>query len=306
MRGVFSSGRAWIVVMVFFLLAVTDASSQTVTGTIRGIVRDTSDAVLPSVSITVRNVDTGITRNALTNETGNYNVPFLAPGNYDVTAELPGFRKEVRSIVRVEVNQQLLINFVLSVGQVTESVKVEATAITVETETASIHKTVDEKKVVELPLNGRNFLELNLLVPGVAPPLKGTQLQTQGGAINANGLREASNFFWLDGMDNTTSLIGQYVVKPSIDTVKEFKVESSSYSAEFGRTAGAQMNVLTKSGTNQFHGDAYEFVRNDIFDARNFFSDKKPPLRRNQFGGTVGGPILMERTFFFASVVSHK
>src|SRR5207245_6784697 len=129
------------------------------------------------------------------------------------------------------------------------------------------HKTVDEKKVVELPLNGRNFLELNLLVPGVAPPLKGTQLQTQGGAINANGLREASNFFWLDGMDNTTSLIGQYVVKPSIDTVKEFKVESSSYSAEFGRTAGAQMNVLTKSGTNQFHGDAYEFVRNDIFDA---------------------------------------
>jgi len=306
MRGVFSSGRAWIVVMVFFLLAVTDASSQTVTGAIRGIVRDTSDAVLPSVSITVRNVDTGITRNALTNETGNYNVPFLAPGNYDVTAELPGFRKEVRSIVRVEVNQQLLINFVLSVGQVTESVKVEATAITVETETASIHKTVDEKKVVELPLNGRNFLELNLLVPGVAPPLKGTQLQTQGGAINANGLREASNFFWLDGMDNTTSLIGQYVVKPSIDTVKEFKVESSSYSAEFGRTAGAQMNVLTKSGTNQFHGDAYEFVRNDIFDARNFFSDKKPPLRRNQFGGTVGGPILKERTFFFASYEGQR
>ncbi len=282
-------------------LAWFPASAQTFTGTFVGTVNDSTGAALPKASITVTNLETSATRSVLTDASGNYLVTLLPPGNYKITVEAKGFKKTVRESVPLQVNQEQRVDFSMAVGQVSEEVVVSTELPLVQTESATVGTVVEQREVTELPLNGRNFLQLNLLVPGTLPGAKGSQLGTQGGSINVHGLREASNFFWMDGIDNTTMAIGQLVVNPPTYTVQEFKVQSPTYSAEFGRTAGAQINVITRSGSNSLHGDVYEFLRNSALDAKNFFDPpgKIPTFQRNQFGADVGGRIVKDKLFFY-------
>ncbi|MBA3269765.1 MAG: TonB-dependent receptor [Acidobacteria bacterium] len=274
---------------------------QGFTAALVGTVFDSEGGVLPGVTITVTNLDTGQERELVTDSEGRYGVPLLPPGRYRASAGLAGFRRALREPIPLNVNQQQRADFTLEVGAVTEDVVVTAELPMVQTNTATVGTVVTNKETTELPLNGRNFLQLNLLVPGALPSTKGTTLGTQGGAINVHGLRESSNFFWLDGIDNTTQAIGQLIVNPPTYAISEFRVMSPTYSSEFGRTAGAQINVITRSGANTFHGDAYSFYRNSAMDAKNVFDPPGdiPLFRRNQNGVDVGGPLFRDRTFFF-------
>jgi hypothetical protein len=275
--------------------------AQSFRASLVGTVRDESGAILPGVSITITNLGTSLQRTAITNERGDYLVSELPVGRYSVAAELTGFRKEVRTGITLQIDQRARIDLNLKVGAVSEVLEVTANAPLVQSESAAIGNVVDNRKITDLPLNGRQFLQLNLLVPGAVTGIKGSQLSTQGGAVSINGFREQQNQFILDGVDNTDLSINQYAVSPSIDSIQEFKVQSGTYSAAFGGRGGAQINVITKSGTNAFHGSAFEFIRNDNLDARNFFDQKRAEFKRNQYGGSIGGPIQKDRTFFFFS-----
>lgn len=274
-------------------------NAQTPTGTITGTVRDETGAVIPGATVTVMNVRTSSTRTASTDAAGSYQIPLLPPGEYQVSVEMMGFKKEVRTGIVLQVQQIAVVDFTLRVGQITEEILVTGEVSLVESKSSSVGSVIDEKRILELPLNGREVLQLNLLVPGVVPAIRGSQLGTQGGAIYAHGMREHSNSFYLDGIDQTDRAIGQFSVSPIIDTVREFRLQSARYSAEFGRAAGAQMNVVSKSGTNEFHGSLFWFLRHNAMAARNFFDPVKPPYKRNQFGFTLGGPIVKNRDFFF-------
>jgi hypothetical protein len=291
---------------IFALLVLLPITlyGQRITGSIEGRISDASEAVLPGVEITVTSDATGQVRTGLTNETGRYNFPLLPSGTYTVQTAFPGFRTEIRSGVQVQVDRNARIDFELQVGQVTETIEVTADAPLIETDTSALGQVIDTQRVTELPLNGRDFLQLAVLTPGVQPVVEGSNLEGQQGSMHANGAREEFNNFLLDGVDNNDIANAQLIIVPGIDSVQEFKVQTSSFSAEFGRAAGGLINVSTKSGTNAYHGSAFEFVRNDIFDARNYFNPKgtpKRPFRRNQYGGTIGGPIIRDTAFFFFS-----
>jgi hypothetical protein len=290
-------------------LDVKFAFAQTVTGTIVGTVTDQSGAVLPGVSVTILQTATGISKTVITNEAGQYTVPFLQPGIYSVTAELTGFKKQLLTGVIVEVEERVRVDLQLSVGQVSETIEVVSTAPLLNTESSSIGHVIENQRVVDLPLNGRRFMELAFLLPAThasAPGHFNAILQDM--AVSSAGGRPTNNNFTLDGVANTSVNCGYFSVSPSVDSVQEFKIQTSNYSAEFGNTAGAVINVATKSGTNELHGSVYEFLRNDVFDARNFFNrtGKAEPLKRNQFGWSIGGPVYFpglysgrNRTFFF-------
>lgn len=283
-------------------LLVSQANAQTFTGTFDGTVTDASGAGVVGATVTITNIETSAQRTVNTDASGSFAVTLLPPGHYKIVVEMKGFKKAVHESVLLEVNQEQRVDSTLAVGEVSEQVIVSEGVPLVQTESATVGTVVEQREVTELPLNGRNFLQLNLLVPGTLPGAKGSQLGTQGGSINVHGLREASNFFWLDGIDNTTQAIGQLVVNPPTYTVQEFKVQSPTYAAEFGRTAGAQINIITRSGSNTLHGDVYEYLRNSVLDAKNFFDPaaaKIPIFQRNQFGVDGGGKIIRDKLFFF-------
>ncbi len=300
--------RAWSLTVLLGMGSATAASGQAFTAALVGTIFDSDRGVLPGATVTVTNIETGQERAVVTNDEGRYSVPLLPPGQYRAAAELQGFRRAVREPIPLNVNQQQRADFTLEVGQVNEEIVVTADLPLVQVNTATVGTVVTQKETSELPLNGRNFLQLNLLVPGALPATKGTTLGTQGGAINVHGLRESSNFFWLDGIDNTTQAIGQLIVNPPTYAIDEFRVMSPTYSAEFGRTAGAQINVITRSGANSFHGDTYAFYRNSAMDAKNVFDPpgEIPLFRRNQYGIDAGGRILRDRTFFFVGYESLR
>jgi hypothetical protein len=296
-------GVVWMVIFVCLLIS-TPVYGQRVTGSIDGRVSDASGAILPGVELTVTNESTGQTRTAITNETGLYNVPQLSSGTYSVQASLPGFRTEVRRGIIVEVDRNARIEIQLQVGEVAEKVEVVADAPLVQVDTSALGQVIDAQRVAQLPLNGRDFLQLASLTPGVQSVSEGSNLSTQSGSVNVNGAREVFNNFMLDGIDNNDSGPAQLVIVPSVDSIQEFKVQTSNYSAEYGRSAGGLINVSTKSGSNGFHGSVYEFLRNSAMDARNFFDNPSQPklaFKRNQFGGTLGGPIVQNKTFFFGA-----
>jgi hypothetical protein len=276
-------------------------------GTLTGTVTDQSGALLPGVTITVRNPGTGSARETVTNDTGNYSIPGLRPASYDVSAEVAGFRKHSQTGFRIEVDQIARLDIRLEVGAVSEVVEVRGAAQLLHTESATLGAAIDRKKIVDLPLNGRNFVQLALLVPGVNT---GQPDAGRGGGISIGGTRSEQNAFQLDGVSNTDQWDSGISFRPSIDAIEEFKIEVNNYSAEFGKGAGGQINVVTRSGTNNFHGTLYEFHRNDAVQARNLFDRNPnfvnregkfvaPPLIRNEFGGALGGRILRDRTFFF-------
>jgi hypothetical protein len=266
--------------------------------------------VVSKARITVLNEATNTVRDAETNDDGDFTVALLPPGRYRVTAESKGFRKSVFSEVTVDVDQTVRVDFALVIGAATEEIKVKDTPPAIQTDTSTLGQVVNNRLVQDLPLNERNFLNFALLVPGSQLPAEGSQNSTQGGALSVNGAREQSNNFLLDGVDNNDPYINQYVALPSVDAIQEFKVQSSDYSAEYGRGGGAQINVVLKSGSNAFHGTLFEYFRNRSLDARNYFDcaiyppgecGEIPALQRNQFGGTLGGPIIKDKTFFFLS-----
>jgi len=281
-------------------------------GTIVGTVSDPSGASVVKAKVTIRNQQTNAAREVETGASGEYSVPLLLPGLYQVTVEAAGFQRAVHKDIKLDVDQTVRVDLVLQVGQITQEVVVTGVAPLLQTETSAVGQVVDEQKVSRLPLNERNFLGFTLLVPGAQMPSDGSPNSTQGGAISTNGAREQSNDFLLDGADNNDPVLNQYTVLPSVEAIQEFKVQSSNSSAEFGRSGGAQINVVLKSGTNNFHGTVFEFVRNRKLDAKNFFDRPDctpatvpgtcaeiPRLDRNQFGGSLGGPIRHNKTFFF-------
>jgi len=271
--------------------------------TISGRVLDSSGAAVPGAMVVARNVETGLERPAITDETGAYTIPLLPIGPYDVSGELAGFKKAVKTGIVLQVAQQARLDLVLEVGQQSETIEVTAAVPLTQTETSSIGAVIDNQKVVELALNGRNFFQLALLVPQVTPPADGSILSFRGG-FNVGGASELANNFTLDGYDNNNGLLSAPSFRPSVDSIQEFKVLTGSFTAELGHNSGGQVIVTTKAGTNNFHGGLFEFHRNSVLDAKNFFfppDTRKPSFIRNQFGANAGGPIIRNRTFFFFS-----
>ena len=278
--------------------------AQKDTGSIVGLVRDSSGAVVVGAKVTVTDADRGTSMQTTTNEGGEYIASPLRVGRYNVAIEKSGFKKELVGPVTVDVQSRPAVNVTLQVGQVAETVVVTSQGPQLETETSELGEVVNSRTATTLPLNGRNFAQLAQLAAGVAPSEPGSRTDTSFG-FSSNGARSLQNNFLLDGIDNNANLAdvlngSAYVIQPSVDAIGEFKVETNSYSAEFGRGNGAIMNAVIKSGTNNFHGDLYEFFRNDKLDGRNAFDFLGRQLyQQNQFGATFGGPIIKDRTFFF-------
>ena len=284
-------------------------SAQQETASITGTVRDESGAIVQKAVVTLTNVHTNTIATTQTDESGRYRFASLRPGEYSVGVEHAGFSRAVLDALTLQVADVKAIDVILKTGPITESVQVDAPASLLDTQTSSRGQVIDQHKISQLPLNGRDYNQLAQLSPGVLP---GTpRLNSVGfkAAFNVNGNRVFNNVFQLDGVDNiwySNSFRGEnvQVVQPSIEALQEFKIQTNAYSAEFGRGSGAVINATIKSGTNTVRGSVYEFLRNDALDANNFFSNAlgtaKPKRERNQFGGAVGGPLLRNRTFWFA------
>ena len=297
--------RLSLLMLALLLSIVIPAAAQKDTGTIAGTVTDPSGAVVPNAQVTVTDIERGTTFVTRTSSSGEFVASALKIGRYTVTVERSGFRKAVSVPINLDVQQRIAVNFTLQVGQAAESVEVTSAAPLLETETSELGQVVDAKRVENLPLNGRNFAQLALLTAGTAPSEPGARDENSFG-FSANGGRSLQNNFLLDGIDNNSNLPDllnetNYVIQPSVEALQEFKVQTNAYSAEFGRGNGAIVNAAIISGTNQFHGGAWEFIRNEKFDARNYFDPvgNTPPYKQNQFGAKLGGPIWKNRTFFF-------
>ena len=292
-------------------IAVHAADSS---GGIVGTVRDSTGAVIPGASVTIRNSATNVERQTVTNAAGEYAVTQLPAALYTLAFEQRGFRKSVLPSVKLDVDQVIRIDATLQVGADTQQVTVTADAALVQQDTSVSGQVMERGTITRLPLNERNFLNFTLLVPGAVVPTEGSQNSSQGGSVNVDGAREQMNNFLLDGTDNNDQYINRYTVLPSVDALEEFKVQSSTSSADYGRDAGAQINVVLKSGENNFHGSVYEYFRNRELDAKNYFDQPDctaasvpgtcgpiPGFQRSQYGATLGGPIVKDRTFFFLS-----
>ena len=316
-RSEFRNGKCFVLcritcLLVFFMMvcASVDLRAQVETGKIVGSVKDPSGAVVAEAVVTVTEIQTNVVKKSATNSNGEYVVTELKSGNYIVSVEHPGFKKAKQTEFKLDVNQVVRVDFTLVVGTVTEEMVVTAAEPLVESETSSIGQVIEQARVNDLPLDGRDFVQLAYLSPGVNQgPTAGYTVQ-QGGipedqrgnaAIQVNGLTATNNNFLLNGFDNNEQQIGIEVIQPSIDAIQEFKVQTNNFGADIGR-GGAVVNVVLKSGGNQFHGSVFEFLRNSAFDAKNYFDSPNQPIapfKQNQFGGTIGGPIRKDKTFFF-------
>jgi Carboxypeptidase regulatory-like domain/TonB-dependent Receptor Plug Domain len=289
-------------------LSALPASAQVTTGTIVGTVKDSAGAVVPGATVTITETGKQTASAYTTDGEGAYTAPFLIPGTYELAVDMQGFRKYVRRGVVLQVNQRARVDITLEVGTFAEATEVTALAPLTRSDSAEMGDVIEERAIRELPLNGRNFATLVYLTPGVTAGqigenLSGASTFNPRGASNFNALGSQANAnAWLiDGIDNNEYTFNTVIVTPSVESVREFKVLTGTFSAEFGRGAGV-VSVSTKSGSNEIHGTAFEYLRNDAFDARNFFARgdlPKPPLDRHQYGGSLSGPIIRNRTFFF-------
>jgi outer membrane receptor protein involved in Fe transport len=284
------------------LCFASTAGAQTATGQITGTVTDSTGAVVPGASVTISSPLTGLTRTTTTNDTGDYVFTLLPVGTYNVRAELTGFRPAQREQLKLNVDQVVRINVELEVGELTDAVIVEAATVMIETESASISETITEKQITDLPLNGRNYLQLLFLGAGAVETTgeQGGMRQGVGNAISIMGARPTSNNFMIDGTSNVDTAIGTPAAILSIDAIEEFKEQTATYSAEYGFSAN-QVNLVSKSGTNEFHGSLFGFMRDEALDARNYFDapgSDKPPLDEKRFGAVIHGPLVKDKTFF--------
>jgi hypothetical protein len=307
-----SSGRARILAGLFLLFALISipAAAQIDTGSITGTVRDASGGVIPGAKVEVINTSTSVTVPVITNTDGSYVVLALIPDVYDVKVSASGYSTAIEHGIHVNVQTRAQADFVLQVGQIQQEVQVSSSSQVLQTQTADVGGVIDSKQINDLPLNGRNYDQLALLEPGVYHNPDAEVANPAEGRFSANGNLELQNYFSLDGIDNNTgseNLQEQSVqaVVPPPDALQEFRIQTRTYSTEFGTSAGAVVNASTKSGTNQFHGDVWDYLRNSALDANTWFNDytatPKGHFSQNQFGGTVGGPIIKDHTFFFAA-----
>ncbi len=296
-----------LLVLALLAAGATHVRAQS-TSTLQGTITDAQGAVVPGVTVLVRNQQTGVERTIVTDAGGQYRAPALPPGRYRIEARLQGFQ-EVGNEVDLEVASTMTVNFRMSVGQVAEQVTVTGSSPVIETTTTSVGQVITQRTVQEIPLNGRHFVDLGTLIPGsVTPPQNGfltAPLRGQGSfAFNTAGNREDTVNFMINGINLNDQVQNQITFQPSINTVSEFKVDNSTFGAEYGRNSGAIVNIATRSGTNELHGEGFEFFRNDALDARNYFNQppaSKSQFDRNQFGVSAGGPIVRNQTFFFGS-----
>jgi Carboxypeptidase regulatory-like domain len=302
----------WIRISLLLAVIVTGIACSSAwaqaTAQISGTVRDQSGAVLPGVEVTATQTDTGISRAAVTNETGSYILPNLAVGPYRLEAALPGFRTFIQTGIVLQVNSNPAINPVLEVGQVTEQVEVQANAALVETRSTAVGQVIENQRILELPLNGRQVTDLITLSGAAVQTGVSPDTSWQGGVyISIAGGQAFGVAYSLDGAMHTNVYDGSQMPMPFPDALQEFKVAASGIAANGGtRGSGGQVNAVTKSGTNEIHGDAFEFVRNYSFNARNYFAQKRDSLKRNQYGGTLGGPIIKNKIFFFGGYQGTK
>jgi len=286
------------------------AYGQSSLATVTGIVTDTAQAVMPGVAVSIRNVETNIVRRGQTSDNGDFTITNLSPGIYELKAEMQGFRTYRKAGIVLEVGQVLRNDIQMQVGTVNESVTVMAEITTINTESGTLKgDVIVHEEIQDLPLEGRDFFDLALLVPGVFPRAQGGQ----GSGLNVNGARADNTNYYVDGFNNRNPRGAAPQIRPNIDALQEFRMETSGFSAEYGRMAGGIMNMALRSGTNRFHGSLFEYLRNEVFDARGFFDVETPKLRRNQFGATVSGPLVLprlyhgrNRTFFLFSWEGYR
>ena len=309
-------GQWILVLLVAFLVVPVGLLAQDATGRIIGVVTDPSGSLIPNAKVTVTNVATGISNEATTDSEGSYQVLLLPIGSYKVTAEATGFRKTVTNPQKLEINQSLKVDLRLEVGSTSETVQVEAVTSGVETVNATLGASVTATQIVNAPLNGRNVMDLATLMPGVIPAVAGPLATAGGTGFSIAGARTDSITFLLDGGVNNNLLSNGLVLNPNPDAVEEFRILTSNYSAEYGRNAGGIISVVTRSGSNAFHGTAFEYFRNAKLNANSFFNNEnglpRDSLKRHQFGGTIGGPILLpkfngrNRFFFFVAYQGQR
>ena len=312
------AGVAALFVGVLATLLISTSLWADVTGSITGVVRDPRQAVVTGAKVQVTNVQTNVSQDTTTGADGSYHFLALSPGSYKITATASGFRAYNATDITLQVNDQLRIDIALQVGAIAETVDVSATAAHVETENTQLGDVIDSKKMLALPLNGRSYLDLLGLQAGVAPDTAGTLLGDtksdrpvsgyifNAGNVSVNGQRETANAFLVNGGDVSEGRnLGAGLV-PNLDSVEEFRLITNGFDAEYGKFSGAVMNAITKSGTNGFHGDVFEFLRNDKMDAANYFTPQKSELRRNQFGYAIGGPFWKNKIFWFTDYQGTK
>src|SRR5256712_6781679 len=310
-------GRFVTAIVVLIALGTTCLSfAQTSTAAILGVVKDASGALIPGVSITVKHTESGLTRTAISSERGGYNLPLLPVGAYEITTTMPGFKQAVRTGINLVVGQEAVVDLTLEVGANAETVTVSEEAPLVNTTTSSTSGVITEQQVKELPLNGRSFDQLITLNVGVSNATSNTLDSGNWNMFSVAGKRPETNRFIINGIDWVGgNANGQYITPEGasrqllgVEAVREFNVLTATYSAEYGKRAGGQINIVTTSGTNQLHGTAFEYLRNSVLDARNFFDQTigAPPFKRNQFGGSLGGPIKKDKMFAFGTYEAYQ
>src|ERR1035438_2660432 len=285
-------------------------AAQGTGGRILGRISDPSGAVLSSVKVMATNDATGVSQDSLSNDSGDYVFPNLAVGTYSLTFDLTGFKKGVRHGIALDVNQVITLNMAMQLGQNQEVVDVTAEAPLVDTSSTQLGAVVNNRSVNELPLNARDSYQFLQLQPGVQSQLGSSGGTFYGsddaGAVSVNGGRSRANNFSVNGGDANDQFVNLPTIQPTPDAIEEFRVISNTFDAEYGRNSGAVVNVITKSGTNQWHGNVYEYFRNTVLNAQGYFNTVKPQENQNQFGGTFGGPIIKDRTFFFVSFEGRR
>ena len=294
--------------LAILAILLCSAQAQTFFGSILGTVTDSTGATIPHASVVLTNLGTAERRTAETDESGNYQFVNLVPGRYRVDIEKTGFKRMTRDGIEVQVESSVRNDATMQVGEVGQTVEVSAHAPLLQTETTSLGQVVEARRVLEMPINGRNVLSLVALVPGVVPQgLSSTNPTGQNifgvGNFQIGGGFGNQSVTYIDGGPVNLFLVNLTTMLPAQDSVQEFRVQTNNIGPEYGRFAGGVINLTSKSGTNEFHGSLYEFLRNKVLNANNFFNNRsgiaRPPFTQNQFGGTVGGPVVKDRTFFF-------
>src|SRR5580658_2674226 len=306
----FPARSVWLrLALLLFSFALCDLAYAQSTASLNGTVTDSTGATVPSAHVVAKNQATGVESSTQTDNSGAYSFPSLPIGLYRLDVIASGFERSVMADLKLDVATAITQNIQLKVGEVSQSVLITAEAALVETATTSLGQVIDEKTVQEIPLNGRHFVDLSLLTPGtVTPPQNGfltAPLRGQGSfAINTAGQREETTNWLVNGINLNDPVQNQVTFQPPIDTLAEYKIDNSTFPAQYGRNAGAIVNIATRSGSNEYHGEAFEFFRNNALDARNYFNDvgtPQAPFKHNEFGGDFGGPIKRNKIFFFVA-----